>query len=134
VRRGQEVIREGDVATFGVLVVSGTYEIMKWLDGQKVTLALAKRGSFIGDTGLFSCNPSYASCRAIESGDIGLLTQQRLSVMYKEVPTLYTDLLANFNRILSNRIIRINEYVLNISDESLNSKTARKIVGNSIFF
>ena len=129
---GQEMIREGDVATFGMLVVSGSFEILKWFGGQKVILSVVKRGTFVGDTGLIAGVPRYASCRALESGHAGLLSQKRLSEMCKEAPSLYSHLIANFNRILSNRIIQINEDVLRLSGGFVNFETTKKILRHSM--
>ena len=132
VHAGQEIIREGDIATFGLLIISGSFEIMKWLKGQKVALAVVGRGGFVGDVSLLSANHRYASCRAIASGTIGILSRQRLQEMHSEAPSLYAELLVNFNRVLSRRLLQINDDIVNFSDGCLPSEIAKRIAFNSI--
>lgn len=128
----EEIVFEGDVPVCGVLLISGSFEIMARLGGRQQLLTVAGRGTFLGDLGLAQGRTRDITCRAIDAGEVGLLSQERLHEMSAEAPGLYTVMLANFSRILVSRLNEINEAVLNLSGEVITTATARKIVGKSV--
>ena len=88
---GREIIREGDPSDFLLLVVDGNLEITKSGKISQQLLGFARPGSIIGEMGIFTSEPRYATCRATALSKVGLLTRDRIHQLQTQDIELYIE-------------------------------------------
>ncbi len=118
VNEGQEFIREGASSDFALLVVSGSFEILKAQGATRKLMAVARAGSFLGELGLITDEPRYATCRAVTSSDVGLLSREHFVSMQSKDPALYAMLLQRLCQQLGKRLVQVTDTVFLLREKN----------------
>jgi len=77
---------EGDMPDNMYVVQSGTFEIIKKVDGAPVIINEAKAGQLIGEMALFDLRPRSATIRAAEDGMVVVLPYVNLLDQMDKLP------------------------------------------------
>lgn len=126
VDKGQVLIREGEDSGFAILVVSGCFEVMKGVGGTQKLLSMAKPGAFLGELGLISGDPRYATCRAAEDAVVGFLYRDNFVRMMAESPKIYLEILAKLCHVMGRRLTNVNDTVLRLQQTKTIAVSAAK--------
>lgn len=131
--KGRVFIQEGEESNFAVLVVSGCFEVIKGMGSNQKLLSLAKPGVFLGELGLVSGEPRYASCRAAQESVVGLLSRDSFEKMMSESPEVYSGILAKLCHVMGRRLIQVNDTVLRLQEtQSIALAFAKQILESAL--
>jgi CRP-like cAMP-binding protein len=111
---GKEVIHEGEMADFLIVVVSGVLEVYKKGAGSRQLLGFAREGTVLGEMGLISNERRYASCRSVEQTRVGLLSYDKFDQIKISNPYLYIDLLTSLSKGMCRRLRSTSDLVANL--------------------
>jgi len=111
---GKEVIHEGEMADFLLVVVSGVLEVYKKGSGARQLLGFAREGTVLGEMGLISNERRYASCRSIEQTLVGILSYEKFDQIKVSNPYLYIDLLTSLSKGMCRRLRSASDLVGNL--------------------
>ena len=103
---GQTLIAEDQSDTWMMLVFSGTIDVTKRSPrtGEASRLAVVPRGATLGEMSMFDGEPRYASCAAIETVEVGVLTRAAVTALIQEQPAVGAKLLVKLTQLLSQRL------------------------------
>jgi CRP-like cAMP-binding protein len=133
VDKGQVLIREGDDSGFAILVVSGCFEVIKGVGGSQKLLSIAKPGAFLGELGLISGDPRYATCRAAEDSVVGFLSRENFVRMMTESTKTYSEILAKLCHVMGRRLVHVNDTVLRLQEtKTIAVSAAKQILENAL--
>lgn len=133
VDKGQILIREGEDSGFAILVVSGCFEVMKGVGGTQKLLSMANPGAFLGELGLISGDPRYATCRAAEDAVVGFLYRDNFVKMMAESPKIYLEILAKLCHVMGRRLTNVNDTVLRLQQtKTIAVSAAKQILENAL--
>lgn len=128
----QQVICEGEPSDYAVLVVSGAFEVSKGAGLNRRLMAFAKPGSLLGEMGLITAGPRYASCRAVQDSEIGLLTSERFFLMKGSDPALHAELVTRIALQLAGRLVKVSDAILTLKEKNdIAVEAARRILETS---
>src|SRR5262245_15589132 len=71
---GQVLFREGDTADSVFRLVSGSVDILRELDGDRILLGTVGAGQFIGEMGVVEIRPRSATARAASEVEVEIFT------------------------------------------------------------
>lgn len=108
---GQEIIKEGDSSDFLLAVVSGGLEISKMRKGSPQLVGFARAGSIIGEMGLITSEPRYATCRAAVESQVGLLTRERFQRLRTQDEELYHEFVLFLSGYIAKRLAQVSDMV-----------------------
>lgn len=133
VEKGQVLIREGEDSGFAILVVSGCFEVIKGIGDTQRLLSMAKPGAFLGEIGLISGDPRYATCRAAEDAVVGFLYRDNFVQMMAESPKTYLEILTKLCHVMGRRLVNVNDTVLRLQDtKTIAVSAAKQILENAL--
>ncbi len=132
VRADQILIREGDVSDLAFVVVSGVFEVTKGEGAKRKLMAFAKPGTMLGEMGLITNEPRYATCKAINEGEVGLLSIEQFTLMQKKDPDLHTTLVSRMTVQLAGRLRKVTDSILRLKEKNdIAVDAARRIIETS---
>jgi CRP-like cAMP-binding protein len=102
---GAEIIREGELGDFMVLLIEGRIEVFKqdrW--NAPRLIALIGAGQSFGEMSMIDGEPRFASCIAAESCLVAVLSRENLARIILEQPTLGAKVLMELVLMLSQRL------------------------------
>ena len=133
VSKGQEIIKEGAVSDFSVLVVQGAFEVVKSRSGGQRLMGIAKDGALLGELGLVTDEPRYATCRAVETSAICLLTRERFDQMRGRDPDIHGLMLSGLMRQMARRLRQVTEAIFSLKEKNdIAIDSARRILETSM--
>jgi len=101
VRKGKEIIKEGEESGSAYVIEAGTVEVSKTnAHGKKRVLAVLEEKAFFGELGLIDRLPRSATVTALEDCVIGEITQEMFDTLSKTNPKA----LLPFLRIIAARL------------------------------
>lgn len=102
---GQEIIREGDLDDFMLLVVSGSVNIVK-IDshGYLRPMSIVRAGATLGEMSMIDGEPRFASCVAIDTTVIAILNRDDMVKIILDHTTIGAKVLIKLITMLSNRL------------------------------
>jgi CRP-like cAMP-binding protein len=119
---GEFVFHEGDTSTEMFVIRFGRIEIVKFVGGHPIRLALLERGNFFGEMSLLEGLPRSATARAIGDTQLLVLRPGSLLLQIRRDPTFAFELLQQ----LSGRIRDLNEkLVLKLATAEFGNRLAR---------
>ena len=83
---GQSIITEGIVSTKAYIILAGEVKIIKKVDNKTVVIGTLKKGDIFGEMGLLGNTSRTASVVAAGDVNLGVIDQEGLKKMLKEVP------------------------------------------------
>lgn len=100
-QKGEVILKEGEEAAGFYIVSSGQVEVVKDLGGPRETvLATLGPGDFFGETALLDGYPRTASIRALQDGQVQVMTRWDFLAALKSSP----DMAAQILRTLARRL------------------------------
>ncbi len=104
-RAGQNLITEGDVGDWMLLLLAGTVDVTKTSDAGEVSrLAVIKQGAAVGEMSMLDSAPRYATCKAIEDVQAGVLTRATIARLIQDHPAIGAKLLVKLTQLLAQRL------------------------------
>ena len=105
-RPGQILIAEDHSDNWMMLIFSGTIDVTKRSPrtGESSRLAVVQRGATLGEMSMFDGEPRYASCAAIDTVEVGVLTRAAVAALIREHPAIGAKLLVKLTQLLSQRL------------------------------
>ena len=101
VKKGQEIIKEGDESSSAFVIETGTVEISKTnKKGKKRVLAVLREKDFFGELGVIDGLPRSASANALEDCIIEEITKETFDDLSKTNPKA----LMPFLRVIASRL------------------------------
>lgn len=100
-----ELIREGDVGDFFLIVLTGSVSVVKTdADGNQFCLAKVTPGGILGELSMIDNQPRFASCISDEPVDFAVLTRQALNDILMALPRFGNKLLLILLRVVAARL------------------------------
>ena len=121
---GQAIIKEGDPSDFLLLVVDGNIEITRSGKVTQQLLGFARPGSIIGEMGIFTREPRYATCRATQPSRVGLMTRARFQQLQTQDIELYLGLIAFLGAQIARRLAKVSNMVVALKQQNEIAKLA----------
>lgn len=129
VRKHQTFIQEGDAADFAVIVISGVFEVSKGEGQKRKLLALAKPGTFLGEIGLITNRERFATCKAVDESDVGLLSREQFDSMARNDLDLHGLLVRQIALQLAHRLTRLTDTIISLREKNdIAVDAARRII------
>jgi len=76
VPRGAHVIRQGEVGDAAYIVASGSLEVYKQIDDERVSLRLLGPGDMFGETAIFAASPRTANVVVLADASLAVVTSE----------------------------------------------------------
>jgi CRP-like cAMP-binding protein len=113
VEAGQELIREGDVEDYMVLVIEGRVSIDKRdRHGYEQSMNAVGPGAILGEMSMIDGEPRFASCTAIEPTVFAAITRDAMVKIILEEPALGAKVLIKLVTMLSARLRQTSSNLL----------------------
>ena len=155
---GQVLIREGDTGEWMMLLLKGTVDITKRMDGQHNSLAkpalgnsqeltqaqnpdgdqdqqaafsriaVIQRGAAFGEMSMLDSNPRYASCTVIEAAEVGVLGHHEIALLIRDHPAVGAKLLVKITQLMAQRLRNTSNQLVQLLREK---KTKRRTQDNT---
>ncbi|KEH98950.1 cAMP-binding protein [Clostridium botulinum C/D str. BKT12695] len=124
--KGETIAIEGDPIHSIGLVLDGCVEVQKnYSSGKIVSINRIKRGNVFGEAIIFSNKNTYPSTIvAFENSEVFFISKKNILSMCAS-NTLFLN---NFMRLLSNRILKLNKILRDISYETIRAKLCNFIL------
>ncbi|MBU0514295.1 MAG: cyclic nucleotide-binding domain-containing protein [Proteobacteria bacterium] len=103
-RRGDRIIRAGEVGHEMFLLLSGAAEVRFRQDGRDFSLATFGRGQIFGEMAFLTSMPRTADVVAMTDLEVMVINQQFLHKITKTTPTTANQVLFNLNLVLCERL------------------------------
>jgi len=117
---GSEIIREGEVGDFMLLILDGTVEITKQdARGQPKVISSVGPGKTLGEMSLIDGEPRFASCVTLTKLEFAVLDRHSLSRLISEEPRLGVKLMMEL-------LILLNQRLRNVSAQFMECMEARR--------
>ena len=111
--RGSEIIREGDVGDFMLLLLDGNVEIVKKdARGLPQVMANASPGKTLGEMSLIDGEPRFASCVTLDTVEVAVLDRESLSRLIAEEPQVGVKLMMELLMLLNQRLRSVSAQLL----------------------
>jgi len=116
VKKGSLLIEEAAPADFAVFVLEGIFEISrKSKEGETKFISYSGEGTILGEVGLLTDSPRFASCRAEKDSYIGMLSKEKLENIRGKDVELYACLMKVLASTVAHRlkdlVAKVNELV-----------------------
>jgi CRP/FNR family transcriptional regulator, cyclic AMP receptor protein len=110
---GTEVIAEGQVGDFMVLILNGAVEIVKKNQrGLPERIAAAGPGKTLGEMSLIDGEPRFASCIALGDVEFAVLDRTSLSLLITEHPRVGVKLMMELLMLLNQRLRMVSAQLM----------------------
>ena len=114
---GQVLFREGDTADSVFRLVSGSVDILRELDGDRILLGTVGAGQFIGEMGVVENRPRSATARAASEVEVEIFTPTKFLDHIASSPPAARELIQR----LSQRLREADDRI--VGDESRSERT-----------
>lgn len=102
---GQEIIREGDVGDYMLLMIRGEVDIYKQnLLGARQLMTSVTPGMTLGEMSMIDGEPRFATCVALKQTTFGVLSRDDMVRIILEKPSLGAKILIKLVTMLSQRL------------------------------
>ncbi|HQR04768.1 MAG: cyclic nucleotide-binding domain-containing protein [Proteobacteria bacterium] len=119
IRRGLEIIHEGETGDFMLLVLEGRIEIVKvGANGLPARIALAGPGKTLGEMSVIDGEPRFASCIAEEEVTVAVIDRASLSRLIADQPGIGVKLLMEMLMLLNQRLRTITNDLIRCRTEA----------------
>jgi len=128
----QILIQEGDASDFAVVVAAGVFEISKGGGLKRKLMAFAKPGTMLGEMGLVTNEPRYATCKAVGACEVGLLSRDQFDHMKGKDADLHATLMSRIAVQLAKRLTQITDSIVRLKEKNdIAVEAARRILETS---
>ncbi|MBN9409789.1 MAG: cyclic nucleotide-binding domain-containing protein [Burkholderiales bacterium] len=104
-RSGQQLIAEGEVGGWMLLLLEGTVDVTKRSPtGEPSRLAVIRQGAAIGEMSMLDGEPRYATCTAQGDVEAGVLTREAIAALIRDHPGAGAKLLVKLTQLLAQRL------------------------------
>lgn len=120
---GTEIIREGTIGDFMLLIIEGSVEIVK-LDtsGLPIRISTTGPGKTLGEMSLVDGEPRFASCIAMVDTLFAVLDRDNLSRIITDEPRIGVKIMTELLMLLNQRLRSVsNELIKLIGDKKVKS-------------
>jgi CRP/FNR family cyclic AMP-dependent transcriptional regulator len=102
---GQEIIHEGDVDDYMLLIIEGRVEIVKTdSQGNHRPMTAVGPGATLGEMSMIDGEPRFATCIAVDSTTFSVLSRDSMVKIILEDPGLGSKILIKLVTLLSQRL------------------------------
>jgi CRP/FNR family transcriptional regulator, cyclic AMP receptor protein len=110
---GQQLIEEGEVSDWMMVLLRGTVDVGKRKvgaeqdrqePGDSTRLAVLKEGAVIGEMSMLDGEPRYASCWALSEVEAAVLTRAAVGRLISAHPAIGAKLLVKLTQLLAQRL------------------------------
>jgi CRP/FNR family cyclic AMP-dependent transcriptional regulator len=110
---GTEIIAEGELGDFMLLILDGGVEIVKKDPrGLPQRIATAGPGKTLGEMSLIDGEPRFASCIALGDVEFAVLDRDALSLMIAEQPRVGVKLMMELLMLLNQRLRNVSAQLM----------------------
>lgn len=115
---GAEVIVEGELGDFMLLLIEGAMEVVK-IDarGLPARIAEAGPGKTLGEMSVIDGEPRFASCVTLSETVFAVLDRDRLSLVIADEPRLGVKLLTQLLMLLNQRLRTVSVQLLKCMED-----------------
>ena len=119
-RSGQQLIAEGEVGGWMLLLLEGTVDVTKRTPtGEPSRLAVIRQGAAIGEMSMLDGEPRYATCTALDDVEAGVLTREAIAALIRDHPGAGAKLLVKLTQLLAQRLRNTsNQLVKRVNSEA----------------
>ena len=96
---GQTILKEGSSGDWVYVVLSGSVEISKTVQGRKFTIEILQPGEVFGELGFVGGIKRTATAQAIGETTLGLIDREFLEKEYNQLSGQFRSILENINHI-----------------------------------
>jgi len=122
---GVEILREGDGGDFMLMLIEGRVQVMKrdrWNTPQ--LLASVEAGRTLGEMSMIDGEARFATCVAVQSTLIAVLSRESLARIIIEQPLLGAKMLMELVLLLSQRLRATSQRLLGLLDDQPDATAA----------
>lgn len=120
---GQQLIREGELGDWMLVLLSGTVDVTKRAVSEEIMaqvrgeltpardageepsrLSVIRTGAVVGEMSMLDGEPRYATCTALEPVEAGVLTRAAIAHLIREHPAVGAKLLLRINQQFAQRL------------------------------
>ncbi len=137
-RAGQVLVSEGDAGNWMMLVLSGTVDVTRrgpgWasrhgaarvgagvvsagVGGEPVRLAVIKAGAAFGEMSMLDGEPRLATCTAIETVEVGVMTRPAIGRLIHDHPAVGAKLLVKLTQLLALRLRHTSNQIIKLVEK-----------------
>ena len=133
---GEQIVREGDVATKLYLVLRGELAVVKreGVKGPEYQLATLSEGSTLGEMAILESSERSATVRAVSAVTLASISREAFCELQKNEPSAFGRMAYNLARDLSARLRHTNEVTVVALQNELKSAHARAATGRLIIY
>jgi len=103
--KGETIFTEGEEASYAFIIESGSVEVFKTVEGEKIDLAILHNGALFGEMAIISECPRMASAYAIEDTILIKITHDMLEAKLKK----YDKFTCGLIRVLINNLRNVHK-------------------------
>lgn len=104
VKPGQRIIREGAPAPALFIIRSGEVDVLRQSGGYDIFVTTLATNSIFGESAFLDAMPASASVRARTESDLIVFSPQRLSPLFEESPSLFSQFYRSLALQLSRKL------------------------------
>ncbi len=119
VKKGEVVLREGEVGDNMYFIQSGEVEVSTEKDGSSVFLAKLKPGDFFGEVSVITGKPRTATVKAVSNAKLLEVSKEEIQKVVKVYPEVLDALNKYINKRVEDTIATIMEYKNRKSESGL---------------
>ena len=142
-RSGQVLVTEGDAGNWMMLVLSGTVDVTRrglvrsagpraapggagaafagqGGDAEIIRLAVLKAGAAFGEMSMLDGEPRLATCTAIETVEVGVMTRPAIARLIHDHPAVGAKLLVKLTQLLAQRLRNTSNQIVRMLEEDSN--------------
>ena len=109
--QGEFLMREGETANEGYLILKGRVQVSRNTGGAKIVLSALEEGDIVGEMALITDEPRSASVEAMEDTEVAVLTKQQLEQNLKKLPPYMEKMVATITRRLQTANIYVHPHL-----------------------
>ncbi len=112
---GTEIIREGAIGDFMLLIIEGSVEIVKLDDsGLPTRIGMAGPGKMLGEMSLIDGEPRFASCVALVDTLFAVLDRDNLSRIITNEPRIGVKIMTELLMVLNQRLRNVSSELVRL--------------------
>ncbi len=115
---GTEVIREGEMGDFMLLILDGTLEVVKKdSHGLPARIGMAGAGKTLGEMSVIDGEPRFGSCVSLTDVQFAVLDREELTRIIAEEPKIGIKLLMEFLMSLNQRLRQVSGQLMQLTEQ-----------------